>query len=365
MNKGFFLCGLLVFALSSCLKDGDNEVESYQDTGLTSFSLGALKQTLHTTSSTGEDSVYTQTVAGSSYAFTIDHQQGLVYNVDSLPVNTDVSRVVCTAGAKNMGTLILNLRTKDGLRDSLALYSSTDSIDFTAPVEFRVYNQAGTAYRKYMVEVRVHQQEADAFHWSQSTLTDAQMAALLALRTQPQDVGSVVGEDDLDSPTEWLPTTDLNVVELPSKVNDDVYRKILVGNRAAETYSADTTAMVWCKVVDSEVENQGWFFYTPTSGNRYQLPRMKDLQVVAYGDRLIAIGGRGVGACTQAPYANFYESEDCGLTWHPSTKISLPDGLDANGSYALVVDGEKFLWLISESSRQAWRGRLNSMGWVK
>ncbi|MBR1468799.1 MAG: hypothetical protein IJ605_01600 [Prevotella sp.] len=364
MKKSFFLCGLLVFALSSCLSSDDPETTvAYQDTGLTSFSVGALKQTLQTKGSAGQDSTYTKTVAGSTYAFTIDQQQGLVYNVDSLPVNTDVSRVACTATTKNLGSIVINRRTHDGLRDSLVVYSSADSLDFTNPVEFRVYNQAGTAFRKYMVELRVHRQTADEFHWTQQSLTDEQFADLLALRQQPQNVAGVIGDDGLDAPTEWLPTSDLNVGILPTKTNDDLYLKILVGNRDAEAYPADSTAMVWCKIAELGVEGGGWFFFTPTSSNRNQLPRMKDLQMVVYDGLLVAIGGSGIGACTSAPYAKFYESKDNGLTWHSSANISFPEGFASDGKWAMVVDADKHLWLIDENSRQAWRGYLNKKKW--
>ena len=150
MNKSLWLSALLLLALSSCLKSNDDEEQVYyHDTALTSFKLGTLKRILHTTSSSGEDSTYSSTVLGAAYAFTIDQQKGLVYNVDSLPVGTDVSKVIFTASTKNSGSLVLNLRTKDGQRDSLKVYSTTDSIDFTNPVEFRVYNQSGTTYRKY------------------------------------------------------------------------------------------------------------------------------------------------------------------------------------------------------------------------
>ena len=121
--------------------------------------------------------------------------------------------------------------------------------------------------------------------------------------------------------------------------------------------------MVWCKILDPDEASQTWFFYTPTVSNRSQLPRMSHLQVAAYGDWLIAIGGQGIGACTKQPYQNFYVSEDNGLTWHPSEKIVFPDGFTADGRYALVADNDQNLWLIDEISGKAWRGYLNKMKW--
>ena len=192
MNKSLWLSALLLLALSSCLKSNDDEEQVYyHDTALTSFKLGTLKRILHTTSSSGEDSTYSSTVLGAAYAFTIDQQKGLVYNVDSLPVGTDVSKVIFTASTKNSGSLVLNLRTKDGQRDSLKVYSTTDSIDFTNPVEFRVYNQSGTTYRKYMVEVRAHKQNGNIFRWKQVTLTADEKALLKDLQVKVSEIESM------------------------------------------------------------------------------------------------------------------------------------------------------------------------------
>ncbi len=178
MALGF--AALLAFVLTSCLKDEEDNTVYYDDTGITSFTLGTLTRTLHTTSSTGEDSTYTASVTGSSYKFYIDQKQGLIYNVDSLPVNTDITRVLTTVGTKNSGTLAVNLRASNGL-DSLVVHSSTDSLDFTEPLEFRVYSNSGIAYRKYIVTINVHQEEGDEFAWTQPS---AGIPAFAALKNQ-------------------------------------------------------------------------------------------------------------------------------------------------------------------------------------
>ena len=163
MTLGLLLSVLTV--LTACLGEDDTETVIYNDTAITAFSLGTLTRTMHTTSSTGEDSTYTASVTGSKYAFSIDQQRGLIYNTDSLPVGTNVKRVLCTISTKNSGTAVLNVRTKDGLKDSLVTYSSTDSLDFTNPMELRVYAYSGIAYRKYTITVNVHQQDGDELCW--------------------------------------------------------------------------------------------------------------------------------------------------------------------------------------------------------
>ena len=185
LNKKFrfkFWVLMLVAGLSltSCLKDDDDDTIYYEDTAITAFSVGTLNRYLHKTTSSGTDSVYVQKVGCSNYKFYIDQQQGLIYNVDSLPYGLDLTKVVCTIASKNSGVIILN-KGKDG-RDSLVLYSSTDSIDVSSPMEVRVANMKGTAYRSYRLTVNMHQEDGDEFRWSETM--DAQ--AMAALPTQPQ-----------------------------------------------------------------------------------------------------------------------------------------------------------------------------------
>ena len=162
-----FACmALAMFAFSSCLNSDEDEITYYDDTAVTAFSLSAANRYIHTTASDGvTDSVYKTSLTVSGYAFSIDQQQRLIYNTDSLPVGTDVAHVLATISSKNGGSIVLNLKNKAG-NDSLAYYSSSDSIDFTNPVRVRVYNTQGSAYREYTVQVNVHRQEGDVFKWN-------------------------------------------------------------------------------------------------------------------------------------------------------------------------------------------------------
>lgn len=351
---------LTLAGLSSCLKDDDTEVVYYDDTAVTAFTLGSVTRTLHTTSSAGEDSTYTATVTGSLYAFCIDQQQGLIYNVDSLPVGCDVSKVLATITTKNSGHVVLNPRTADGQKDSLVVYSSTDSIDFSEPLELRVYNYSATAYRRYTVDVRVRQQEIDTLVWTLMTLDDAEKDQLLNSITADQPtLDMLLGDGELDTDAEWLPVRDLNVVVQTLKTSPGYARRLLVGNRSVEDYPDDTTAVVWSRVVapDATGVQQPWMYYVPAVDNRYLLPRLRNLQVVGYDDRLLAIGGNGLGACTVEGYTCFYESEDGGITWHESTTCTLPEGAEAAETCMLMADEEGYLWLVADGGRWIWRGR--------
>ena len=116
---------LMVAALcmyTSCLKsDSDSDVKYYDDTAITVFTLGTLNRTLHTTNAAGNDSTYKGTVAGSGYSMLIDQAQGTISNEKLLPTGTDISKVITSVTTKNGGTVVVNLRTHDGLKDSLVV----------------------------------------------------------------------------------------------------------------------------------------------------------------------------------------------------------------------------------------------------
>lgn len=160
------LCGVLtaMLLLVSCMKSNNNSGTLYSDTAITSFSLGTLKRIVHTTSSTGADSTYKVSVTGSDYKFSIDHASRHIFNVDSLPVGTDVSRVLCSVTALNNGGVYV-----ESLADSETLNFVSDSIDFTVPRTFRVYASDGSGYERYKVEVNVHKENGSVFDWTRHT----------------------------------------------------------------------------------------------------------------------------------------------------------------------------------------------------
>lgn len=167
-----------IFVFTSCLNSDNEDTTYYGDTAITSFSVGTLKYYKHTTSSTGKDSVYQTTLDCSGYKFYIDQTKREVYNPDSLPYGIDGKKVLCTVSSKNSGSVVIKSLTSD----TLSYYSSTDSLNFSTPREFRVYNQEGTAYRAYTVHVNVHKEVADSFHWDATSAVRADIGALSAMK---------------------------------------------------------------------------------------------------------------------------------------------------------------------------------------
>lgn len=165
-----FIMAFVLLFMASCLNNDEEEVTYYDDTAITSFTLGTLKKVVHTTSSKGADSTYTTTYSASSTPFYIDQVSASIYNPDSLPKGIDAKHILCTIGSKNGGTVVLQLKSKSGA-DSLAYYSSSDSIDFSEPVKMRVYSLRGTSYRTYTIKVNIHQQDGTEMSWNSSSVS--------------------------------------------------------------------------------------------------------------------------------------------------------------------------------------------------
>lgn len=90
-------------AMTSCLDNDIEQVTYSSETSITSFSLGTLHVKRVGKDSKGEDSTYTDTISMANYPFTINQAMRTIENKDSLPVGTDISRVL----TKSQLTLII------------------------------------------------------------------------------------------------------------------------------------------------------------------------------------------------------------------------------------------------------------------
>ena len=370
--------------MASCLSSSDdNSSTLYNDAAITSFSLGTLKRTVTTA-----DTTYTTTVTGSSYKFNIsqvaewDESLGRavrhIYNTDSLPTGTDVTRVVCTVASRNSGIVVV----QDADSDTLRYYSSTDSLDFTKPRSFLVYSTDGTNSQEYLVKLNVHQEEANGFDWqlmatdwtpaTPTTVLPDTIRQLLGGCTTEQyalsadsllkvsrDGGLTWVTDLLDDTAELLPTDDVTLVSYPMALSDSTDYVLMAGRR--EVTATDGTkswqSRVWRKIVDIRKQAVAgrWAYMEPTADNPLTLPALETLQLVKYDDGVLAIG---------KPYTQIYQSRDNGITWKNNPIYQLPADFDATATaVTMTVDGDNFVWLYCEGTGQVWRGRLNRLGW--
>ena len=153
------LAVLSVLLICSC-KD-DDEVVLSTDCYISSFTLGNVKRQITTVNSAGRDTTYTISYSALYFPMTVNQLDGTIANKDSLPVNSDVKAVLATV--ESSGTVVYK-KVSEG-EDAWKAYSTSDSIDFTSPLTFRVYSPDYSASRDYTLQVNVHQQDGEVFSW--------------------------------------------------------------------------------------------------------------------------------------------------------------------------------------------------------
>lgn len=448
-----------VFFFASCLSTNEEEVTLYSDTAITSFQISTAKITQHTTSSTGSDSTYITTSSLTDYPFYIDQLNGLIFNVDSLPMGTDATKMLCSYASKNNGMVYLENVT----RDSLKYLSTTDSIDFSSPRYLRVYASDGSSYKTYKITVNIHKEAADSFKWLHIA-DNSEIAGLTGMKAVSYQgklllfgsngnttsifscsesdgkvwtkgtitlggnaynnvavsgkaiyvlddgtlkkstdgatfdvVSTTTGLQQLlggssselyarsaeghltvstDNGLTWsieniadeslLPTTDIAFCTSIFKATDSTDYVVMAGSRSLTDYPTEANASVWTKIVEyaQNSEKNDWIHISTEDAGLYSLPRLSNLNVFAYDNNLIALGGAGMGGCAYGAFSNVYESKDGGITWKRNAAMALPQTFDTTTTaFTTVVDQAKRIWILCGKSGQIWRGQLNSFVW--
>lgn len=169
------LCLTAALTLSSCLGgDDDTEYSFYDDAAVTAVTLGTLNRYLPDSNG----NIVKTSYYGSSFYFSIDQEQGLIYNTDSLPYGTDAKHVLTTINTLNSGIVTIK-NDEDG---EYYYYVSTDSMDLSSERQVRVISQSGKYYRDYTLKLNVHQEDGEEFAWKSPMKNSA---------------GNIVGNSDI------------------------------------------------------------------------------------------------------------------------------------------------------------------------
>ena len=145
-------------SLTSCNKDKDDDdtytySTSTQTTLVTSFSLQADAEVLASL-----DSVH----------FTVDYDNGLIYNADSLPVGTKISALKVTVKFMNtVSSSVFEISNATVQNDTTINYSAStnQSIDFTGKTILKVTSADNSQVKDYEVKVLVHKVNPDTLVW--------------------------------------------------------------------------------------------------------------------------------------------------------------------------------------------------------
>ena len=144
--------------ISSCLDSDVVEFEYSSNASITAFSITDSIVTRYPAVVNGKDTTLSKSVVGSNYPFIINQSEGLIYNPDSLPVGTDISKVVVDITADTQGIYIV--------AETDSIWEETDSLNFEKPIQFKVLAEIGSFGRAYTAKINVHQQEPDSLNWT-------------------------------------------------------------------------------------------------------------------------------------------------------------------------------------------------------
>ena len=108
-----------------------------------------------------------------SVFFSINLNKGEIYNADSLPQGTNITKLVPVITTVDGASLAKLTVTRQNNTDTVYDYltNSTDSIDFTNPVKLRLVSTDGKIERNYTIRVNVHKMKADSLAWSRAERT--------------------------------------------------------------------------------------------------------------------------------------------------------------------------------------------------
>ena len=153
-------------ALLSCNKDSDEDDSAYsysssqQTTLVTGFALQADADVL-----ANLDSVH----------FTVDYDNGLIYNADSLPKGTDITALKVTVEFLNtVKSAVFSITGATEQSDTTISYttSMTKSLDFTGQTILTVTSSDESQVKTYDVKVLVHKENPDTLIWPKSWRRD-------------------------------------------------------------------------------------------------------------------------------------------------------------------------------------------------
>ena len=361
-----------VFLYASCLNSDSTEVTVYDDMAITGFSVSKINRYIHTTSKSGADSVYKKELT-TLPTFSIDQIQYKIYNTDSLPNDCDLNHVLAAISTSSYsgGVYVKSLTS-----DTLWVYSSTDSIDFSQPREIRVFNNTYEKYRTYEVKINQHQVETDKVLWErmpsdsypvdntkakwEEAAANAGLGKFIGFGTKEgyafnedgtqimvsKDEGATWEPDNIDGDISMLPKQNIAFVSYPFLPNEYTDYQLMAGT----TEEGEIACSIWRKIAEYAEGSQAckWVQLPVEQYNRYYLPAMVSFSLVRFHGYILAIDSNKI-----------YSSRDNGITWRALDMFPLPGDSETYFYHVeAVTDAEGALWFKDLDTNNVWRGVL-------
>lgn len=151
---------MLIGMMSSCNKKTETEEEIYMPASSVAVTNFSLKSKIG--SKVKIDSVF----------FSIDLNRGVIFNADSLPVGTDITRLVPVISYSSSASSV-TLTQSGGKYTGEIDYkvNPTDSVDFSGKVELKITAEDKVSTRSYDIKVNVHKMVPDSLMWDRLAVT--------------------------------------------------------------------------------------------------------------------------------------------------------------------------------------------------
>lgn len=244
-NLLYILVLALIPAFSACGEKSKNDKSeeeevvylSASNTAVTSFSLRS------DTTYKNLDKVF----------FTIDLVGKRIFNADSLPVGTNVSKLRVDIGYPTEAKeVIIRMREREEKEDAEVKYSDTpyDSIDFTGKVYIKVVAQNGKDSTIYDVKLNVHTMKPDSMFWDK-----------LAVRQLPAQA----------SPVEQKTVSHEGLVYTLIKTTSG-YQVSTIANPASSDWTEKTVQFGFTPRINTFVASSDAFYILSDAGKLYTSP---------------------------------------------------------------------------------------------
>lgn len=156
------LAAMSIVSASCNKKDEASEIEDYITTESLAVTAFSLKPDLRVMKNL--DSVF----------FSIDLEHGVIFNADSLPKGTNVTKLIPNITyPSSVGSAVIEMTGGTHRQGTSNYYSNaSDTIDFTGKVTLTLGNAANTLTRTYVLKVNVHKEDPDTVYWDRLATAD-------------------------------------------------------------------------------------------------------------------------------------------------------------------------------------------------
>lgn len=272
-----YISAFLVFAMVgvSC-----NDDEEEQETSVATY-------TQSSTAITGFNLIDNSDILANldSIFFTIDLENARIYNADSLPKGTDVSRMLVQLSYPDCYSVEVSINNAERMRDTTFAYSNADTIDFTGEVKIKVTALDYVTNRTYDVKVNVHQLESDSLQWGE-----------VAYSTLPSMRGDVAMQKSVKYAD-----------DVYCLMNDNGYYVLATADSPTGTWTKQEVAFPFTPDVRSfTATGDALYILSADDGRLYASADAVDWSdcgtawsciIGGYGDRLLGVAGDGGTYC--------------------------------------------------------------------